>query len=114
MKNVAEFTIIGRVGTVRTGKAMRVSIASNYRLRAENGDWREDTHWNEVTIFNKRTQGFVEEHINKGDLVHVRGRIRQGNYKRADGSTAYTVDLIALEFDRQAKGSDRVPEREAA
>src|SRR5215218_9412637 len=33
MKNVAEFTIIGRVGAVKPGKAMRVTVASNYRMR---------------------------------------------------------------------------------
>ena len=44
MKNVAEFTIIGRVGARKTlGKAVRVTIASNYRLKDERGDWREDT-----------------------------------------------------------------------
>jgi hypothetical protein len=34
MKNIAEFTIIGRVGSTKTlGKAVRVTIASNYRLK---------------------------------------------------------------------------------
>ena len=52
MKNIAEFTIIGRVGAIKTiGKAVRVTIASNYRLKDERGEWREDTHWNEVTVF---------------------------------------------------------------
>ena len=41
MKNVAEFTIIGRVGAIKTlGKAVRVTIASNYRLKDERGTWR--------------------------------------------------------------------------
>jgi single-strand DNA-binding protein len=114
MKNVAEFTIIGRVGAVKPGKVMRVTVASNYRMRDENGQWKEDAHWNEITVFNKARQGYIEEHITKGDLVHVRGRIRQNSYKRADGSMAYTVDLIAMEFDRLAQGSERVRQREAA
>src|SRR3954471_22970916 len=73
MKNVAEFTIIGRVGARKTlGKAVRVTIASNYRLKDERGAWREDTHWNEVTVFSPTTQAYIAEHIAKGDLVHVR------------------------------------------
>ena len=114
MKNVAEFTIIGRVGAIKTGKVLRVTIASNYRLRDEAGEWAEDTHWNEVTVFNKARTAYVEEHVAKGDLVHVRGRLRQTRYKRTDGSTAYGVDLIATEFSRLASGSDRVREPEAA
>src|SRR4051794_16873451 len=77
MKNIAEFTIIGRVGAIKTlGKAVRVTIASNYRLKDERGAWREDTFWNEVTGFSPTTQAYIAEHIAKGDLVHVRGRLR--------------------------------------
>ena len=70
MKNIAEFTIIGRVGARKTlGKAVRVTIASNYRLKDERGEWREDTHWNEVTVFSPTTQAYIAEHIAKGDLA---------------------------------------------
>ena len=117
MKNIAEFTIIGRVGALKTlGKAVRVTIASNYRLKDERGEWREDTHWNEVTVFSPTTQAYIAEHIAKGDLVHVRGRLRQSSYER-NGSRVYTVDLVASSFSRLAQGSDRVkasePSREA-
>src|SRR4051794_11272700 len=51
MKNIAEFTIIGRVSNTKTlGKTVRVTIASNYRLKDERGAWREGTFWNEVTV----------------------------------------------------------------
>ena len=57
-------------------------IASNYRIKDEDGQWVEDPHWNEITVFNKARQAYIEEHVTKGDLVHVRGRIRQNSYKR--------------------------------
>ena len=114
MKNIAEFTIIGRVGGLKTlGKAVRVTIASNYRLKDERGEWREDTYWNEVTVFSPTTQAYIAEHITKGDLVHVRGRLRQSSYER-NGSRVYTVDLVASSFSRLAQGSDRVKASEPA
>ena len=114
MKNIAEFTIIGRVSSTKTlGKAVRVTIASNYRLKDERGAWREDTHWNEVTVFSPTTQAYIEEHITKGDLVHVRGRLRQSSYER-NGIRVYTVDLVASSFSRLAQGSDRVTASEPA
>jgi single-stranded DNA-binding protein len=113
MKNIAEFTIIGRVGARKTlGKAVRVTIASNYRLKDERGEWREDTYWNEVTVFSPTTQAYIAEHIAKGDLVHVRGRLRQSSYER-NGGRVYTVDL-ASSFSRLAQGSDRVKSSEPA
>jgi single-strand DNA-binding protein len=113
MKNVAEFTIIGRVSTTKAlGKVTKVVIASNYRIKDEDR-WVEDTHWNEVTVFAKSTQAYIDEHVAKGDLVHVRGRIRQNSYER-NGSRVFTVDLVATEFSRLAQGSERVRGREAA
>ena len=114
MKNIAEFTIIGRVGAIKTlGKAVRVTIASNYRLKDERGAWWEDTHWNEVAVFSPTTRSYIAEHITKGDLVHVRGRLRQSSYER-NGSRVYTVDLVASSFSRLAQGSDRAKASEPA
>ena len=114
MKNIAEFTIIGRVGAIKTlGKAVRVTIASNYQLKDERGAWQEDTYWNEVTVFSPTTQSYIAEHITKGDLVHVRGRLRQRSYER-NGSRVYTIDLVANSFGRLAPGSDRAKASEQA
>ena len=107
MRNIAEFTLIGRVGTIKQfGKTVRVSICANYPSKDDKGQWKEDAHWNEVTIFTKSIQSYVNGHVNKGDLVHVRGRLRQNSFER-DSHRIYTVDLIALEFGRFAQGSDR-------
>ena len=58
-------------------------------------------------MFSPTTRSYIEEQITKGDLVHVRGRLRQSSYER-NGSRVYTVDLVASSFSRLAQGSDRV------
>jgi hypothetical protein len=56
---------------------------------------KDNPHWNEVTIFQDSTQGCVTKHIDKGDLVFARGRIRQNSYdkirtaRRATRSTSF-------------------------
>ncbi|MGX7744006.1 single-stranded DNA-binding protein [Rhodopseudomonas parapalustris] len=105
MRNIAEFTLIGHVGTIRTvGKTVRVTVCANYPFKDKAGDWKDDQHWNEVTIFTSSIQKYVNEHVGKGDLVHVRGRLRQNSYER-DGQRIYTVDLIGLEIGRLVKTS---------
>ncbi|MEW6439069.1 MAG: single-stranded DNA-binding protein [Pseudomonadota bacterium] len=107
MRNIAEFTLIGRVGTIKqVGKTVRVSICANYPVKDDKGQWKDDAHWNEVTIFTKAIQSYVNDHVSKGDLVHVRGRLRQNSFER-DGQRVYTVDLIALELGRLAQASER-------
>ncbi|MGD9769457.1 MAG: single-stranded DNA-binding protein [Pseudolabrys sp.] len=105
MRNIAEFTLIGHVGTIKTvGKTARVTICANYPFKDKAGEWKDDPHWNEVTIFAPSIQKYLNEHVGKGDLVHVRGRIRQNSYE-SNGQRIYTVDLIGLELGRLAKAS---------
>jgi single-strand DNA-binding protein len=106
VKNLAEFQLIGRVGAIKeVGSTMRITIASNYSLKDANGEWREDTYWNEITLFSTNIQGYVSRHIGKGDLVHARGRIRQNSYER-NGERVYAVALICNDFSRLAQAPD--------
>lgn len=103
MQNIAEFRIIGRVGKITEhDKVTKVSVAANYN-RQDNGEWTTDTHWNEVTLFGRLIEraGKAE----KGDLVHIVGRVRQNSYDTADGKR-YTVELIAEGFAVLAKASE--------
>lgn len=103
MQNIAEFRIIGRVGKItQHDKVTKVSVAANYN-RQENGDWVTDTHWNEVTLFGKLIERATKSQ--KGDLVHITGRVRQNSYDVAEGKR-YTVELIADGFAVLAKGSE--------
>jgi single-stranded DNA-binding protein len=64
-------------------------VCANYSFKDKGGEWKDDQHWNEVTIFAKPIQDYVNQHVSKGDLVHVRGRVRQNSYER-DGQRIYT------------------------
>lgn len=98
MKNVAEFTLIGRIGKVKNGDGVtRISIASNYRRKGQDGAWADDPHWNQIVVFNEGVRGYIAEHVGQGDLVMARGRVRQANYEK-DGETRYGVDLVCTDF----------------
>lgn len=106
MKNLAEFQIIGRIGRITPyDSATRISICANYRRQErENGEWIDDPHWNEVVVFNKRTRDYIAGHVGSGDLVHVRGKIRQSSFTDKDtGEERYSTDLIALDFGQLSK-----------
>src|SRR5260370_42322658 len=106
MRNIAEFQIIGRVGQIKpVGSTVRVSLAANYPFKDKAGEWKDNTHWNEVTIFQDSMRGYVQKHLSKGDLVHARGRIKQNSYVK-DDETRYTVDLVCMEISRLAKPSE--------
>ena len=105
MKNIAEFQIIGNIGRIQeVGKALKVSIASNYPSQNETGEWEQNTHWNTITLF-KDLAAKMKKYA-EGDLIFARGRIRQNQYEK-DGQTIYTVDLLADECGRLAKPVDQ-------
>jgi single-strand DNA-binding protein len=102
MKNIAEFTLIGRIGKVEIlDTATRLSIASTYRRRTGDGSYADDPHWNTVVVFTESTRRYIGEHVARGDLVMARGRLRQSTWEK-DGSTHYGVDLICRDFARLA------------
>jgi len=101
MRQWAEFDIQGNVAKIDAGdKVTRITIAANYSRKGDNDEWDNDPHFNRITFFGKSRERLTAWGV--GDLVHVRGRVREGSYEK-DGATVYTVDLIADEFARVAK-----------
>jgi single-strand DNA-binding protein len=87
MRNIAEFTLIGRVGTIKqVGKTVRVSICANYPFKDDRDQWKDDAHWNEVTIFTKSIQSYVNEHVATW-FTCVAGFGRTASSVTANGST---------------------------
>ena len=64
------------------------------------------TKWNEVTIFNDATQGFVQRNLSVGDLVYAAGTLGQNSYER-DGERVFTVTLACEQIERLAKANGR-------
>ena len=107
MTGIAEFKIIGRVGAIKdVGTTVRVSIAANYSYKDNRGEWIENVKWNEVTIFNEATQGFVKRNLTKGDLIYTDGILGQTSYER-NGERVYGMTLACQRIERLAKADGR-------
>jgi single-stranded DNA-binding protein len=107
MSHIAEFKIIGRVGAIKdVGSTLRVSIASTYSRKDARGDWLDKSNWNEITIFNDATQGYVRRNISVGDLVYTDGALSQNSYEK-DGQRVYQVTLACERIDRLVKAEGK-------
>jgi single-strand DNA-binding protein len=102
-RNISEFRIIGQVGSVDAKeKVAYVNVAANYNRQVD-GAWETDTHWNRVTCFGRSME--AAQKAEKGDMVHVTGRVRQTSYER-EGATIYGVDLVAESFSVLHRAAD--------
>ena len=101
MTTLAEFQITGRVGNITpAGSTLKGSIAADYDRRNDKGEWEGRPYWNTVTLFNESIVRWASrDNLGQGDLVHVRGTLRETSYDR-DGETRYGVTLAADQFDR--------------
>ena len=77
-QNIAEFRIIGRIGKITPrDKVIYVTVAANYNRRDGDG-WKSDPHWNSVVGFSNVREQI--EAADKGDLVHITGRMRETSH----------------------------------
>lgn len=106
-KTFAEFQIIGNVGNVKkVGTTVRIKLAANYDYQDDNGDWVKNTYWNEITIFHAKRAEWAMDNLSKGDLVFVRGTMRETRYEK-DGKTVYGHTFEAREISLQAKAPSK-------
>ena len=113
MFDIAEFHIVGRVGTIKKfDKLTRISIAANASYKKD-GAWVDKTHWNEVVIFDGATRDYIAEKFTKGDYVRARGSVRQNSYMRGT-EQVYTTELIIEQISRMPVKRADNPDAEPA
>lgn len=106
MKTFAEYQIIGRVGRIiPAGPTLKVSVGADYGRKNDEGVWESKMFWNTVTVFNENMIRWAKTSLSTGDLIHVRGTIREVSYDK-DGKTRYGVSLSADQLDLLAKKQD--------
>jgi single-stranded DNA-binding protein len=100
------------MGRLRCCPAVRQGHRAVGRIHAHRSrldyqaDWQDSPRCRLRQLLAKPIQDYVNEHVSKGDLVHVRGRVWQNSYER-DGQRIYTVDLIGREVGRLAQAAER-------
>ena len=74
-----------------------------------------DTDFISCTAFEKKAE-FLEKYVKKGTKLNIVGRIQTGSYKKADGTTVYTTDIIIeeIEFGESKKAGEVKPQTEAS
>ena len=86
-------------------------MCANYPTKKDS-ETRENPHWNKVSIFSEAVRGYVTKYAKAGDLVLVRGRMKQNSFER-NGEKVYTVDLIAEDFSILASKNQEAIEASA-
>jgi single stranded DNA-binding protein len=99
--DINQLTISGNLTTdpelrhTTAGTALcRLRIAHNERHRLESGDWVDNPHYFDVTVWG-RVGEWVGNHVGRGDRVVIAGRLRWREWQTQDGERRQAVDITA-------------------
>ena len=86
----------------------KMRVVTNGRRLVE-GEWQDtDTSWWNVTTFGKTAEA-IGDHLHKGDLVMVTGKIKQRDWEK-DGIKRTTAEVVADEIATVIKAGQAQPQ----
>lgn len=83
-----------------------LSIATTRSYKDGEGQRQTDTEWHRITCFNGVGKQ-VAEHVTKGALVMVTGRIHYTRWTDKNGQIRYGCEIIAEQVDFLAKAKEK-------
>lgn len=93
--------ILGRIGTEPEGKQFangdyvcNFSLATSETYKDNQGERVENTEWHKVVLYRKVAE-FALNHLKKGDLVYLEGKIKTRSYEGKDGEKRYVTEIIS-------------------
>jgi single-strand DNA-binding protein len=110
MKNTA--TLVGFVGNTpevrntQSGASItNMSLATSRSFKDGEGNRQSETEWHRITCFNGVGKS-VAEHVTKGAMVMVTGRIHYTKWTDQNGTDRYGCEIIAEQVDFLAKAKE--------
>lgn len=110
MKN--SVTLVGFVSnapeirTTRNNAVASLSLATNRRFKDNAGARQTETEWHRITCFNGTARSVVE-HIAKGAMIMVTGRLHYTRWTHREGADRFGCEVIAerVDFLSRAEGA---------
>ncbi|MBL0924487.1 MAG: single-stranded DNA-binding protein [Sphingomonadaceae bacterium] len=110
MKNTV--TLVGFVGNtpevreLASGASVtNVSLATTRSFKDAEGNRQTETEWHRITCFNGVGKS-VAEHVSKGAMIMVTGRIHYSKWTDQAGTERYGCEIIAEQVDFLAKAKE--------
>jgi len=106
MSSLNQVELIGRVGrdpeikSFQNGKIANFSIATGETWKDKTtGEKKESTEWHNVSVSGEGLVRVIENYINKGDQIYVRGKLVTRKWKDQSGNDRYSTEVQVRGFD---------------
>ena len=102
-KTLNRVQLIGRLGADPEVKVTpsdltvaSFSLATNRQWKNRDGEMQEETDWHNIVAWDKLAQ-ICGEHLTKGRLVYVEGRLRNRSWEQ-NGQKQYRTEVVASDM----------------
>lgn len=102
-KSLNRVQLIGRLGgdpelkvTSAGIQVATFSLATNRQWTAKDGNAQEETDWHNIVAWERLAQ-ICHDHLSKGRLVYIEGRIRTRTYE-SNGQKQYRTEIVASDM----------------
>lgn len=121
-RSVNKAIILGNLGqdpelrTTPTGRSVTtLSVATTENFKDKNGEWKENTEWHRVVVWDKMAE-MAQERLKKGNKVYIEGKISNRSYDGKDGVKRYVSEILAMlvipvDYKAPNRNSDYVDEQ---
>lgn len=113
-------SVIGNLGSdpemqysVNGNAFLRMNVASNYRVRGQDGAWTDQTEWVRVTVFGQRAES-LSNYLKKGTRVYADGRLEARPWTDQQGNVRAGLELVASDVEFMSSREDNGQQRPAA
>ncbi|HFB98658.1 MAG TPA: single-stranded DNA-binding protein [Bryobacterales bacterium] len=99
-RGVNKVILVGNLGSdpeiryTQNGTAVsQLSLATNERVK-RNGEWTDRVEWHRIVAWGKLAE-FAGNHLRKGNLVYVEGRLQTRHWEDRDGARRAQTEVVA-------------------
>ena len=86
-----------------SGKVASLSLATSETWKDKNGDRKERTEWNRVSVFGDKLVDNIGRYCSKGDMLYVEGTLRTRKWTNKQGQDQYTTEVVVSGYGGTVK-----------
>jgi len=100
-RGINRVTLLGRAGQdpqirgTPENTVVVFPLATSYTLKTRDGNYVQKTEWHRISIFRPVLKDVVNQHVKKGDRIHVSGSISYGQYRDKNDVQQRAASIIA-------------------
>ena len=107
--SINKVILVGNIGqepqsrTTENGqKVVNFSLATSERWKDRTtGEYKDQTEWHRVVIFNQNLSEVAERMLQKGTKLYIEGALRTRKWQNQSGTDVYTTEVVLNQYAGQ-------------